>query len=63
MAALPSGATDTGVAGAELIVKLLVVDGAVTALVVGEESPCCERTRQNLTPGVSDNNTAVGFVY
>jgi hypothetical protein len=31
--------TDTGVGGAELIVKLLTVDHAVRAAVVGEESP------------------------
>src|SRR5688572_6644796 len=60
---LPSGAIETGVAGAELIVNVLVVDGSVTALVVGDESPCCERTRQNFCPGVSDNNTAIGSVY
>src|SRR3982074_1358714 len=43
--------TATGVGGAELMVKLLTVDHAVSAAVVGEALPCAERTRQNFVPG------------
>ena len=59
----PSNAIDTGTGGAELTVNLPVVDHAVLAFVVGEESPCCDSTRQNLGPGVSDCITARGSVY
>src|ERR1044071_5320004 len=52
--------TDTGVGGAELIVNVPTADHAVTAAVVGEESPCAERTRQNFLPGVSESTTRVG---
>jgi hypothetical protein len=54
--------TDTGVGGAELMVKLLAAENAVTAAVVGEESPWDERTCQNFVPGVSEVSVAVGFV-
>ena len=60
---MPRGAIDTGVAGAELIVKVPVVDQAVLAFVVGEESPCWESTRQNLGPGVSESSTIDGSVF
>lgn len=50
------GVRETGAAGDWLTVKLPAFDQAVTAAVVGEESPWCERTRQNLVPGVSDNS-------
>jgi hypothetical protein len=59
----PRTEKETGVAGAELIVKRPVADQSVSALVVGDESPCCERTRQNLGPDVSDNISWVGSVY
>jgi hypothetical protein len=52
--------TDTGVGGAELIVNVPVADHAVNAAVVGEESPCAERTRQNFFPAVSDRTCRVG---
>lgn len=54
--------TDTGVGGAELIVKLRVADQSVTAAVVGDESPCADRTRQNFVPAVSDVTVSVGGV-
>ena len=54
--------TDTGVAGAELIVNVPTVENAVRADVVGEAAPCAERTRQNFVPGVSDSNVSVGGV-
>src|SRR6185436_8846338 len=60
---LPSGAIDTGVGGAELMVNWPVVDHAVLALVVGDERPCCESTRQYFGPEVNDSITAVGSVY
>src|SRR5437867_3166973 len=46
-----------------LIVNVPVVDHAVLAFVVGEESPCCDSTRQNLGPAVSDCIRARGSVY
>lgn len=52
--------TETGVGGAELIVNVPVADQAVTAAVVGDESPCDERTRQNFVPEVSDRICRVG---
>jgi len=51
---------DTGLGGAELIVNERGVDHAVTAAVVGEASPCDERTRQNFVPAVSDNTVRDG---
>jgi hypothetical protein len=51
--------TDTGFGGAELTVNVPVVDHAVTAAVVGEESPCTEWTRQNFRPGVSESTVRV----
>src|SRR5262245_20087953 len=57
------GMSETGVAGAELIVNRPVVEKAVLAFVVGEESPCCDSTCQNFGPGVSDSITCVGSVY
>jgi len=51
---------DTGVGGAELIVNVRGVDHAVTAAVVGEASPCVERTRQNFVPAVSDSTVREG---
>ena len=47
--------SETGVGGAELTANVPVVDHAVTAAVVGEASPCIERTRQNFVPEVSDS--------
>ena len=52
--------TETGTAGAELIVNVPVADQAVRAALVGEESPCAERTRQNFVPEVSDRISRVG---
>jgi hypothetical protein len=52
--------TETGTGGAELMVNVPVADQAVTAAVVGEESPCAERTRQNFLPEVSDRTFRVG---
>jgi len=52
--------TETGVGGAELMVNVPVADQAVTAAVVGDESPCAERTRQNFVPEVSDRIVRVG---
>src|SRR5882672_8711452 len=49
---LPSGAIETGTAGAELIVNRPVADQSVLAFVVGEARPCCESTRQNFGPEV-----------
>jgi hypothetical protein len=60
---LPNGAIDTGVGGAELIVNRPVADQSVLALVVGDDRPCCDSTRQYLGPEVSDSITAVGSVY
>ena len=60
---MPIGAIETGVAGAELMVKVPVSDQSVFAFVVGEARPCCESTRQNLGPEVSDSITWVGSVY
>jgi hypothetical protein len=60
---LPSGAIETGTAGAELIVNRPVADQAVLAFVVGDARPCCDSTRQNFGPDVSDNITCVGSVY
>ena len=60
---LPMGAIDTGLAGAELIVNWPVVDQSVLALVVGDDNPCCDSTRQYFGPEVSDSITAVGSVY
>src|SRR5712691_11172808 len=66
---LPRGAIDTGVAGAELIENVPTADQSVSAFVPGplgvsgEESPCCERTRQHLGPDVSDSTVADGSVY
>jgi hypothetical protein len=47
--------SDTGVGGAELMLNVPVDDQSVTAAVVGDESPWCERTRQNFVPGKSDS--------
>src|SRR6185369_10183804 len=55
-----AGVTETGTGGAELIVNVPVADQAVSAAVVGEESPCAERTRQNFVPAVSDKISRVG---
>jgi hypothetical protein len=63
MAGLPSGATDTGTGGAELMVKRPVADQSVLAFVVGDERPCCESTRQYFGPDVSDSIFAIGSVY
>jgi hypothetical protein len=52
--------TDTGVGGAELTVNVPREDHAVTAAVVGDASPCAERTRQNFWPGVSDSTARAG---
>ena len=52
--------TDTGTGGAELTVNVPVADQAVSAAVVGEASPCAERTRQNFLPDVSDRICRVG---
>src|SRR5205823_4316955 len=52
--------TETGVGGVEGIVNDPVVDHAVTADVVGELSPCAERTRQNFVPGVSESTVREG---
>src|SRR5207302_960479 len=52
--------TETGVGGAALTVKLPLLDQAVSAAVVGELSPCAERTRQNFVPGVSDSTVREG---
>jgi len=52
--------TDTGLGGAELIVNVPAVENAVTAAVVGEASPCAERTRQNFVPAVSDSTVRDG---
>ena len=60
---VPRTAIETGVAGAELIVNRPVVDQSVLAFVVGDERPCCERTRQNLGPDVSDSISWDGSVY
>ena len=46
--------TDTGVGGAVLTVKLFTADHAVSAAVVGDASPCAERTRQNFVPALSE---------
>ena len=67
--ATPSSEIDTGTGGAELMVNVPVVDQAVLAFVeapvsgLNEESPCCDSTRQNLGPGVSDCNRTSGSVY
>jgi hypothetical protein len=55
-----ASATETGVGGAELMVNVPVADHAVNAAVVGDESPCAERTRQNFVPEVSDRIFRVG---
>ena len=52
--------TDTGDAGAVLTVKLPLAENLVSAAVVGEASPCAERTRQNFEPGVSESVVCVG---
>ncbi len=52
--------TDTGVGGAELTLNDCPADHAVKAPVVGEESPCIERTRQNLVPGRSESTVRDG---
>jgi len=59
---LVASVTDTGVGGAELTVNVPVVEKAVTAAVVGEASPWCERTRQNFVPGVSDSTVRDGWL-
>ena len=55
--------TETGVAGAGLIVNRPVLDQAVTAAVVGEDMPCCDATRQNFGPDESDSISWDGLVY
>ena len=59
---LVASVTETGVGGAELTVNVPVVEKSVTAAVVGEESPCIERTRQNFVPGVSDSTVREGWL-
>jgi hypothetical protein len=54
--------TDTGVGGAEGIVNDRAAENAVSAAVVGELSPCAERTCQNFVPAVSDSTVRVGSV-
>ena len=56
----PRGATETGVAGAELIVNVPAADQAVNKGRSGVRIPCVERTRQNLVPGVSDRMLKAG---
>ena len=45
----------TGTGGVPGIVNVPAADHAVTAAVVGEESPWADRTRQNLVPGLSES--------
>src|SRR5450432_122211 len=52
--------TDTGVGGAEGMVNDRAAENAVSADVVGELSPCAERTRQNFVPDVSDSTAREG---
>src|SRR2546426_10844214 len=59
---LVASVTDTGVGGAELTVNVPGVEKSVTAAVVGEASPWCERTRQNFVPGVSDSTVRDGWL-
>ena len=47
--------------GAELTVNVRAEDQAVNAPVVGEESPCIERTRQNFVPGRSESTVRDGL--
>jgi hypothetical protein len=57
---LIAAVSDTGVAGAELTANVLADDHAVNAPVVGDESPCIERTRQNFVPGRSERTVRDG---
>src|SRR6185503_15066676 len=57
-----TGVIDTGVAGAVLIVNRPVADHAVGAVVVGDDMPWCDRTRQYFEPEVSVRILNSGFV-
>src|SRR5260221_2557684 len=53
---------EAGDGGAGFTVKVPAADHAVTAAVVGEESPWAERTRQNFCPGVSESTVRFGLL-
>src|SRR5437764_2139010 len=57
---LLASVTEAGVGGAGVIVNVRAMDHAVSAAVVGELSPCAERTRQNFVPDVSDSTVRDG---
>src|SRR5689334_13710961 len=53
---------EAGDGGAGFTVNVPAADHAVTAAVVGEESPWAERTRQNFCPAVSESSVRLALL-